>query len=226
MGVYGQTRDLSRLRMLSMAWHANRCCVYLRAYVSCRSGRICCSHPNQLHCRSISSECDGAGSRLNQTAKLFPVDTSLESTLKRDVVLRNFILGQSWNLKPEYLIMRNLLMRPFMCTWAVYADRYPFIFDYEWMVPISGKLHVGDVLFADGCGRFLAVEAKSVLRGPFAVGSGRTLRTRRNLAKRKSRQQAEVYARAWHELNPQVLVTEGVAVTGSDVEHIVTLTRE
>lgn len=122
--------------------------------------------------------------------------------------------------------MRNLLMRPFTCAWAVYGERYPLVFDYEWMVMIGGKLHVGDMVFADGCGRFLVAEMKSVLRGPFAVGSGRTIRTRRNLARKKSRLQAELYARAWHELNPQVLVTEGVSVAESDVEHVVTLPRE
>lgn len=211
--------------MLSMAWRVNRPLVYLQSYTSCKE-RNYHIHPTTLHCRSISSECDGVESRQNQIAKLFPVDTSRESTLKRDAVIRSFILGQFWNLKPEYLVMRNLLMRPFMCTWAAYAERYPLIFDYEWMVLIQGQLHVGDMLFTDGCGRFLVVEAKSVLRGPFAVGSGKTLRTRRHLARKKSRQQAELYARAWHALNPQVLATEGVAVAGSDVEHILTLTRE
>ena len=208
--------------MLSMTWRVKRCIV---PFALCRKNRVCI-HPAPLRCRSSSSECDDARLLQNQAAKLFPVDTSRESTLQRDSVIRSFILGQFWNLKPEYLVMRNLLMRPFMCTWAVYAERYPFIFDYEWMVVIGGKLHVGDMLFADGYGRFLVVEAKSVLRGPFAVGSGRTQRTRRNMARKKSRQQAELYARAWHSLNPQVLMTEGVAVTGGDMEHIVTLSRE
>lgn len=208
--------------MLSMAWSVKRSIV---AFDLCRNSRVYI-HPAPLRCRSSTTEFDNAEVLQKQAAKLFPVDTSRESTMQRDSVIRSFILGQFWNLKPEYLVMRNLLMRPFMSTWAVYAERYPFIFDYEWMVIIGGKLHVGDMLFADGGGRFLVVEAKSVLRGPFAVGSGRTQRTRRNMARKKSRQQAELYARAWHALNPQVLVTEGVAVTGSDMEHIVTLTRE
>ena len=169
---------------------------------------------------------DSTGSEQNESPPLFPVDTSMEVSEERDAVIRSFIMGQFWNRKPEYLVMKNLLMRPFTCAWAPYGYKYPLVFDYEWMVMIGGNLHAGDMVFTDGCERFLVVEIKSILRGPFAVGSGRTIRTRRNLARKKSRLQAELYARAWHELNPQVLVTEGVTVAESDVEHVVTLTRE
>ena len=153
--------------------------------------------------------------------------------MKRDAVIRRFILGQSgsqsWIANPENCIMRRLLMRPTDIPepWESYSSKYPYVFDFEWSIMINGSLHYGDLLFTDGANNFLCVETKSVEPTAFAATpqNKQTLHTKRHKSKKSALDQTAKYVRALHDSAPYVTCTEGVVVTERTVQRVLKLDR-
>ena len=147
------------------------------------------------------------------------VDTSYEACRSRDAVLRPFLQGVYWNRKKEFELLRNLLFRPFLPHWAPYAEKYPFVFDYEWLcrLPQFGIIFAGDLLFTDGLNHFLAVEVKDLQPSALKLTGSHTTSRRRN--RKKVKLQGVRSAMLWHHQNPQVLTTEVVLVTSGGVDN-------
>lgn len=155
-------------------------------------------------------------------------DTSFAACVKRDAILRPFLCGVYWNKGPEFALVRNLLFRPHPSDWAAFAEKYPLLFDHEWVIPVnSGIFYVGDLLFTDGFNHFLVVEVKSLESSVFAKSSsGKTARGQRTHRRKLTKKQGKQFASLWHEMNPQVLTTEAVAVIGGALRNIVCFSRE
>ena len=151
----------------------------------------------------------------------WPRDTSQGTCKERDKVLRNYLTECKWSNDPEFNIIRHLLS-----TDNQYVERYPFFYDYQYIVPIEdGRVCEGDCLFSDGNNNFMALEVKSLLPGqlhsPFRPN--KTARKARQVKRKIVKHQAAFYAEHWHKFNPQVARTEGVIATEDGLQHITTL---
>ncbi len=104
----------------------------------------------------------------------------------RDRVMRAYFKGRDWDENPEFLLKRRLVL-----AGDPLLNDFPFLIDDEWEV-VAGASNAGkgDLLFADGSGRFAVVEVKWMN----ATGGGRSARTARNQKRRGVRSQAWSYA--------------------------------
>jgi hypothetical protein len=153
----------------------------------------------------------------------WPVDTSLMECMRRNSIIRPYIIQRDWHMSLEFKLIKNLVHvlgtpRP---EWTPYAERYRYLFDYEWANP-SGK---GDLIFSDGQNNFLIVEVKT-METDNGASTGPTSRVRRRRKKRHVEEQADKYSRIWHRLNPQVKTTTGVIATENGIRRICELTEQ
>ena len=102
----------------------------------------------------------------------------------RNRVLRQYFIGRDWDANEEAKLTRRLVLEG-----APALEEYPFLYDHEWESS-AGK---GDLVFADGTGRFAIVEIKW-MDPPF---SGRNKGARRNDKRGEVVAQAAKYALAF-----------------------------
>lgn len=166
---------------------------------------------------SLLSNFDSNADFSSESGRL-QVDISFKTCKARDAILRRFLQGVYWTRRKEFELLQSLLSRPYIPQWAPFAEKYPFVFDYEWKysVPQTGVQFYSDLLFTDGFHRFLAVEIKDLQPSALKVRSNHgAARTRR---RSKVRSQGKRSAMLWHHQNQQVLSTEVVVVTGGAVD--------
>ena len=105
---------------------------------------------------------------------------------RRDQVLRAYFQGRDWDENNEYALTRHLVLNSYELL-----PGYPFIIDDQWEAePNRNQEGEGDLLFADGEGRFAVVEVKWIDR----TSSGDTASTRRTKKWKKVKDQAANYA--------------------------------
>ena len=149
----------------------------------------------------------------------WPRDTSQNTCVERDKVLRNYLTQCDWSNDPEFNIIRHLL------NTDNYIKKYPLFYDYQYIVPLEdGTVYEGDCLFTDGNNNFMALEVKSLLPGvlhnPLRLGN--TARKARQGKRKIVIHQGAFYAEKWHKFNPQVTRTEGVIATEDGLQHVTT----
>jgi len=151
----------------------------------------------------------------------WPRDTSYDTCIKRDKILRDYFIGCTWSNDPEFNIIRKLLLD----STSSYTKQYPLFYDYEYLLPLANGVCMGDCLFTDGRNNFMAVEVKSLLPGELYNPSRKanTARRSRRMKRTQVTSQAAHYANHWHKCNPQVAKTEGVVVTDRSIERVITL---
>jgi Holliday junction resolvase-like predicted endonuclease len=105
---------------------------------------------------------------------------------RRDQVLRAYFQGRDWDENNEYVLTRHLVLN----SYELLPD-YPLIIDDQWEAePNRNQEGEGDLLFADGEGRFAVVEVKWI----DLTSSGDTASTRRTKKRKKVKEQAANYA--------------------------------
>ncbi|TVQ06772.1 MAG: hypothetical protein EA368_16195 [Leptolyngbya sp. DLM2.Bin27] len=106
--------------------------------------------------------------------------------VRRDQVLRAYFAGRDWDDNNEYSLKRKLVLHSHELL-----PSYPFLIDDEWETePNRNQAGKGDLLFADGKGRFAVVEVKWL----DCDNSGKTAKTRRTQKRKKVKDQAVDYA--------------------------------
>lgn len=105
----------------------------------------------------------------------------------RDLVIRAYLEGRTWDDNPEFALLRELVVRGH----ELLAD-VPLVYDYEWE-SVSGRsdLGRGDLIFTDGVSTFAVVEVKYI-----DDRSGKTARTKRNKSRGLVKEQAREYTAA------------------------------
>lgn len=107
---------------------------------------------------------------------------------RRDQVLRAYFQGRDWDENNEYALKRYLVLN----SHKLLPD-YPLLIDDEWEVePNRNQEGQGDLLFADGAGRYAVVEVKWLN----LATSGRTTRGSRTKKRQKVKDQAADYSYA------------------------------
>ena len=149
-----------------------------------------------------------------------PADTSLIECARRNRILRSYLLRRNWECDLEFKVLQSLLAVPTPYFWLPFHSKYPLVYDFEWETFHLDAGH-GDLIFTDGLGGFLIVEAKSVLT--FGYGSVVTQKGNRTKKRRLARQQCLRNAQLWHSSHPNVMKTEGVVVTEEGILHHVTI---
>ena len=161
----------------------------------------------------ISEEEKKVLSLLKSQTETLSANTSKDECIRRDGVIRSYIINHDWYVSAEFHLVRTLVMKPPL-KWIPYTETYPFIFDYEWSIEDEfGNLMFGDLIYTDGCNNFLIAEVKSM-----SPGTGHTKRVKNNEKRKEGREQAITYARLWHKNNPQAKKTIGVFVTDAKNE--------
>ena len=112
----------------------------------------------------------------------WPADTSKEECIRRDGIIRSYIMNHDWYVSAEFHLVRTLVMKP-PSKWIPFAETYPLIFDYEWS--IEGGF--GDLIYTDGCDNFLIVEVKSMSTG----GKASTMRNRNRNKRNEGNEQTK-----------------------------------
>ncbi|MBW4486055.1 MAG: hypothetical protein KME14_26325 [Tildeniella torsiva UHER 1998/13D] len=106
--------------------------------------------------------------------------------VRRDQVLRAYFAGRDWDDNNEYALKRELVRHS-----QELLPSYPLLIDDEWEAePNRNQEGKGDLLFADGEGRFAVVEVKWL----DLDNSGKTAKTRRTHKRKKVKDQAAEYA--------------------------------
>jgi hypothetical protein len=70
--------------------------------------------------------------------------------LHRDTVLRTFFLGKDFDMHPEYVLKRSLVLRshsPFIVEFNAFHARYPYLYADEWELECHSNLGKGDLVF-------------------------------------------------------------------------------
>ncbi len=117
----------------------------------------------------------------------------------RDRVIRGYIDGRTWDLNPEFVLIRELVRGGH----AGLAG-FPLLYDYEWEVhPGRSDGGRGDLVFTDGIGNFAVVEAKYI----DTSRTGATVRAKRTESRSKVREQARAYADALRRVLPDEVRT-------------------
>jgi hypothetical protein len=185
---------------------------------SSRSGRTRSLLPEPQPSPSISpSPSPPPGDGANDD---WPVDTSLMECKRRNSIIRPYIVQRDWHMSLEFKLIRDLVLGN-IPQWTPYAEKYHYLFDYEWANP-SGK---GDLIFSDGQNNFLIVEVKT-MKTDIGASTGIRSRERRRRKKRHVEEQADKYSSEWHRLNPQVKTTTGVIATENGIRRICELTEQ
>lgn len=112
----------------------------------------------------------------------------MDVAAQRNRVLREYIAGRTWDMNPEFQLLRNLVVdgHPLLVE-------FPLVYDYEWEVtPGRTDGGCGDLVFTDGDGNFAVVEVKFIDIGR----TGHTVRVKRTKARSQVRDQARAYAEA------------------------------
>ncbi|MGB3311234.1 MAG: hypothetical protein WBG32_19445 [Nodosilinea sp.] len=105
--------------------------------------------------------------------------------VRRDQVLRAYFAGRDWDDNNEYALKRHLVLHSHELL-----PGYPLLIDDEWeAAPNRNQEGKGDLLFADGEGRFAVVEVKWL----DLDDSGKTAKTRRTHKRKKVKDQAAGY---------------------------------
>jgi len=103
----------------------------------------------------------------------------------RNQVLRSYFEGRDWDANNEHALKRYLVQNSHKLL-----PNYPFVIDDEWEAePNRNQEGRGDLLFADGEGRFAVVEVKWL----DLVATGKTAKTRRTQKRKKVKTQAANY---------------------------------
>lgn len=112
---------------------------------------------------------------------LFPTPTDVAVLTKHDNALRRLVAGAVLTL-PEPILVQQFV--------AEHPGPLPYLRGWEWeVVPGRAQHGTGDLLYADGAGRYAVVEAKFLVQR-----SGRTAQVQRNQGRRDVRLQARKYA--------------------------------
>jgi hypothetical protein len=120
---------------------------------------------------------------------------------RRDQVLRDYFKGRNWDNNNEYALKRHLVLH----SYELLPD-YPFLVGDEWEAePNRGQDGKGDLIFADGAGRFAVVEVKWLDLST----SGDTAQTRRTKKRKKVKEQAEKYAQTLAQRLENFIQVEG-----------------
>ncbi|MBW4462260.1 MAG: hypothetical protein KME47_18785 [Nodosilinea sp. WJT8-NPBG4] len=105
--------------------------------------------------------------------------------VRRDQVLRAYFKGRNWDNNNEYVLKRELVRHS-----QELLPSYPLLIDDEWEVePNRTQEGKGDLIFADGEGRFAVVEVKWLNLD----NSGKTAKTRCKHQRKKVKDQAAEY---------------------------------
>ena len=108
---------------------------------------------------------------------------------RRDEVLRAYFLGKDWDRNPEFGRKRAVVTEGLPDL-----AEFPFLIEDEWeLSPGHTNEGRGDLVFADGAGRFAVVEVKDIN----FERSGRTARSKRTSSRKLVKEQALRYAEAY-----------------------------
>lgn len=124
---------------------------------------------------------------------------------RRDRVLRAYFEGYDWDENREYSLKRHLVLH----SRELLPD-YPLVISNEWeTAPHSDHNGKGDLVFADGAGRFAVVEVKWL----DLERRGRNRSTRRTTKRKKVRAQVREYTRLLAQRLEQFIQIEGYFFT-------------
>lgn len=150
-------------------------------------------------------------------------DASAVECVRRNRILRSYILKRNWDCDLEFKVIQSLLAIPTPSFWLPFHMRYPLVYDFEWET-FHCDSGLGDLILTDGLGSFLIVEAKTLFT--FGHGSKRCQSANRGFKRRAVKQQCLRNAQIWHSRNPNVKRTEGVVVTEEGTKHVALLVRD
>ncbi len=123
----------------------------------------------------------------------------------RDRVLRAYFEGRNWDQNNEYALRRHLVLHS-----EALLPTYPFVVDDEWEVqPNRGQEGKGDLIFADGAGRYAIVEVKWL----DLTSTGKPASNKRTRKRKKVKEQAQEYADCFAQLLQNFVQVEGYYFT-------------
>ena len=130
-----------------------------------------------------------------------PVDTTLKECVRRDGIIRPFLVATDWKAYPNFTLLRKLFVQPLLPIWIPFHKKYPFAFDY--------RSRDEFLLCTDGGGHFLVVKVKSV----------------HCCSKGKHKKVCLRFADEWHKCNPQVDKTVAIVISEEKITQVIVLER-